>query len=191
MRKSGWAAAAGLISAAMLLTACGGSSSSTNGATGGSSSSSTGGSSTNGGGSTPTVNPVSTNSGSSGGSGSSPAPTASAKLTAPPPGTLYFTVQHSAKGWILAEAGKPVYTFSGDKSGQAGTYSGAAWPVVKGQNPQVSSADKIPGSFTVVGGQVLYNGMPLYTYGTKSTVLVHPSSQWKLVPMSSSYIVSS
>ncbi len=190
MRKSGWAAAAGLISAAMLLTACGGSSSSTNGATGGSSSSSsTGGSSTNGGGSTPTVNPVSTNSGSTG--GSSPAPTASSKLTAPPPGTLYFTVQHSAQGWILAEAGKPVYTFSGDKKGQAGTYSGAAWPVVKGQNPQVSSADKIPGTFTVVSGQVLYNGMPLYTYGTKSTVLVHPSSEWKLVPMSASYIVSS
>jgi len=112
-------------------------------------------------------------------------------MTAPPPGTLYFTVQRSAQGWILAEAGKPVYTFAGDKKGQAGTYSGAAWPVVKGQNPQVSSADSIPGSFTVVNGQVLYNGMPLYTYGTKSTVLVHPSSEWKLIPMSASYIKSS
>lgn len=99
-------------------------------------------------------------------------------------------MQRSSQGWILAEAGKPVYSFAGDKKGQAGTYSGMAWPAVKGQNPQVSSADNIPGSFTVVSGQVLYNGMPLYTYGTKSTVLVHPSSEWKLIPMSSSYIKS-
>jgi predicted lipoprotein with Yx(FWY)xxD motif len=169
MRKSGWAAAAGLISAAMLLTACGGSSSSSTGSTSGS---------------TPTVSAQSTSNSNGGGA----QPTASTGMSSPPPGTVYFTVQHSAKGWILAEGGKPVYTFTGDAKGKAGTYSGAAWPEVKAQNPQVSAADSIPGSLTVVSGQVLYNGMPLYTYGSKSTVLVHPSAEWKLVPMSGSYI---
>jgi predicted lipoprotein with Yx(FWY)xxD motif len=171
MRKSGWAAAAGLISAAMLLTACGGSSSSSSGATGGS---------------TPTTSTMGTPS-----SGGGAQPASSSGMSSPPPGTVYFIVQHSAHGWILAESGKPVYTCAADTKGKAGTCTGSAWPAVKAQNPQSSPADNIPGAFTVVGGQVLYNGMPLYTYGSKSTVLVHPSAEWKLVPMSASYIKTS
>lgn len=173
MRKSGWAAAAGLVSAALLLTACGGGSSSSNNASG----------------ATPTTSAESTSSGSSNGAN----PTASAGQSSPPPGTVYFTVQHSSKGWVLAESGKPVYTYAGDSAGKAATCTGgcaSVWPSVKAQNPQESPADNIPGKFTVIDGVAAYNGMPLYTHAGGVDLAVYPSSQWKLVPMKASYIVT-
>lgn len=169
MRKSGWAAAAGLVSAALLLTACGGGSSSSNNASGGS---------------TPTTSAAATNTAGAN-------PTASAGQSSPPPGTVYFFVQHSSKGWILAESGKPVYTYAGDTAGKAPTCTGSCasvWPPVKAQNPQPSSADKLPGSFTVIDGVAAYNGMPLYTHAGGPALQVYPSSMWHLVPMKQSYI---
>jgi predicted lipoprotein with Yx(FWY)xxD motif len=167
MRKSGWAAAAGLVSAALLLTACGGGSSS---------------SSSSSGGSTPTTGAVSTNTAN---------PSASAGESSPPPGTVYFFVQHSAKGWILAEGGKPVYTYSGDTAGKPATCTGscaAVWKPVAAQNPQPSAADNLPGKFTSIDGVAAYNGMPLYTHVGGKDLAVYPDSSWHLVPMKQSYI---
>jgi len=175
MRKSGWAAAAGLVSAALLLTACGGGSSSSNNAAGGS---------------TPTTGAVSTNTaGSNGGAN----PSASAGESSPPPGTVYFFVQRSAKGWILADSGKPVYTYSGDTAGKPATCTGscaAEWKPVTAQNPQPSPADTLPGKFTSIDGVAAYNGMPLYTHVGGKDLAVYPDSQWHLVPMKESYITA-
>ena len=181
MRKSGWAAAAGLVSAVLLLTACGGSSSNSN-ATGGSTS----------GGATPSTSAAGTNSPNSGGSGASPS--VSGSMSSPPPGTVYFTVQKSADGYILAEKSKPVYEYTGDTAGMAGKCTGAcatAWPPVMAQNPQVSAGFNIPGTFGEISGQATYNGHPLYTYAGAKDLSVHPGGQWKLVPMSKSYIKNS
>ena len=164
MRKSGWAATAGLVSAVLLLTACGGSSGS-NAASGSSSSSGT----------TPSTNAQATNTpnGSSGGA----SPKASGSMSSPPPGTVYFTVQKSSAGYILSEQGKPVYEYAGDTPGKAGTCTGAcatAWPPVMAQNPQVSPAFSIPGTLGEVNGQATYNGHPLYTYAAAKAFAGHP-----------------
>jgi predicted lipoprotein with Yx(FWY)xxD motif len=171
MRKSGWAAAAGLVSAALLLTACGGSS---NGASGTS---------------TPTTSAAATN------TASSPAanPSASGNQSSPPPGTVYFSVQRSSKGYILAEAGVPVYTYTGDTKGKAATCTGSCattWKPVEAQNPQKSPADHLPGTLSEINGQATYNGLPLYTYAPASNnIEVYPSSQWHLVSMSASDVI--
>jgi hypothetical protein len=177
MRKSGWAAAAGLVSAALLLTACGGGSSNTNNAGAGASSTSSAAAESTG--------------SASGGNNGGATPTASANMSSPPPGTVYFTVQHSAKGWIMAEAGKPVYTYAGDTKGKAGTFTGSGWAEVKAQNPQPSAADSLPGTLGQIDGQATYNGMPLYIKVGGADLAVYPSSQWKLVPMSKSDVKSS
>lgn len=174
MRKSGWAAAAGLVSAALLLTACGGGSSNSNAASGG--------------GSTSSAAAESTGSASGGGGAN---PTASADMSSPPPGTVYFTVQHSSKGWILAEAGKPVYTYSGDTKGKAGAFSGSGWEAVKAQNPQPSPADNLPGTLGQVNGQATYNGLPLYIHTGGKDLAVYPNSKFKLIAMSKSDIKTS
>jgi predicted lipoprotein with Yx(FWY)xxD motif len=167
MRKSGWAAAAGLVSAALLLTACGGS-----GSTGASGTSS--------------ATAVATSAGSGSSAGANP--TASSVQSSPPPGALYFIVQKTAKGWVLAEAsGKVVYTYAGDTAGKASTCTGAcasAWPAVKGV-PFVSVADKLPGKLGTIDGQITYNGLPLYTFaGELPIVASHASSQWHLIQLS-------
>jgi predicted lipoprotein with Yx(FWY)xxD motif len=110
-------------------------------------------------------------------------------MSSPPPGTVYFTVQKSSAGYILAEQGKPVYEYLKDTAGQAGTCTGAcatAWPPVMAQNPQVSAADNIPGTLGHVNGQATYNGHPLYTYAGGKVLAVHPGGEWKLVSMSKS-----
>lgn len=173
MRKSGWAAAAGLVSAALLLTACGGGSSNNNA----------------GSGSTSSAAAESTGSASGGGGGANP--TASDDMSSPPPGTVYFTVQHSSKGWILAEAGKPVYTYSGDSKGKGGSFSGSGWEAVKAQNPQPSAADNLPGTLGQVNGQATYNGLPLYIHVGGRDLAVYPNSKFKLIAMSKSDIKSS
>ncbi len=195
MRKSGWAAAAGLMSAALLLTACGGSSSST-GATGGNSpgggaTSASGGSTSPSGGSTPTTGLNSTNSPGSG--SKTPNPKSSSSLFSPPPGAVYFTVKRTVDGWVLAESGKVVYTYAGDTKGQASNCSGgcaAAWPAVKGTDPLTASGFTIPGTFGVSNGQVTYNGLPLYTKAGAMGLSVYPSAQWHLVKLSGSDVQS-
>ena len=144
MRKTGWAAAAGLGSLALLLTACGGSS--------GSSASSTG--------STPTT----TAQAAGQASGSA--------LGGIQPGDVVLIVQKSAIGYVLAAAnGQVVYTYDKDSKGSAPACTGScatAWPPLTGK-PLASAADHLPGTLGTVSDpngakQVTYNGKPLYTY---------------------------
>jgi predicted lipoprotein with Yx(FWY)xxD motif len=171
MRKSGWAAAAGLVSAALLLTACGGSSSS---------------STMTSGGSTPSAGAAST---------STPNPHASANVSSPPPGAVYFGVSRSAKGWVMAEGdGDIVYTYAGDSAGKAATCTGACaalWLPVKGTG-LVSPADHaFPSSFGTIDGQITYDGLPLYTYKGEVPYGNHEGGQWKSVSLPQSLIVTS
>ena len=114
MRKSGWAAAAGLGSLVLLLTACGGSS--------GSSSTSS---------STPTTTAQATAGQPSSGA-----------ISNPPPGSVVLVVQKSAVGYVLAAAdGQVVYTYAKDTKGGTPTCTGscaAIWPPLTG-NPVVSA----------------------------------------------------
>jgi predicted lipoprotein with Yx(FWY)xxD motif len=173
MRKSGWAAAAGLGSLVLLLTACGGSSSS---------------SSTTGTGSTATATSQATAAGQ---------PTSNINL--PSPGTTILIVQKSKLGYVLAEAnGQVVYTYSGDKKGSVSTCTGScatAWPAVTG-NPQASSADTLPGTLGTVATangakQITYNGLPLYTFKGAKPLSVAGNGvggMWHVIKMSKSDI---
>lgn len=171
MRKSGWAAAAGLGSLVLLLTACGGSSSS---------------SSTTGSGSTATATSQATAAGQ---------PTSNVGL--PSPGTTILIVQKSKLGYVLAEAnGQVVYTYSGDKKGGVPTCTGScasAWPAVTG-NPQASAADTLPGHLGTVSAadgakQITYNGLPLYTFkGAKPLSVAGNGGQWHVIKLSKSAI---
>src|ERR1700677_3027691 len=177
MRKSGWAAAAGLGSLVMLLAACGGSSSSSNAAGGAASSTtqataagssaaaqatsaSAAASKTAGGGSTPTPHHT-----------AGPQPSSGA-VVFPSVGTTIMVVQKSSVGYVLAEAnGQVVYTYSKDTKGGAPTCTGSCadiWPAVTGV-PKAGPADTFPDAFGVVKGaggveQITYNGYPLYLY---------------------------
>ncbi len=143
MRKSGWAAAAGLGSLVLLLTACGGSSGSSSGSS-----------------STPTTTAQAAGQ-----------PTSSS-LGLPAKGSIVLIVQKSALGYVLAAAnGQVVYTYAKDTKGGTPTCTGscaAIWPPLTG-NPVVSAADTGLGTLGTVSDpngakQVTYNGMPLYTY---------------------------
>jgi predicted lipoprotein with Yx(FWY)xxD motif len=117
----------------------------------------------------------------------------------PPRGTTVMIVQHSAIGWVLAEANNQVvYTYAKDKPYGSPTCTGscaATWPPVTGM-PKAGPADHFPGTFGVVKGaggveQITYNGMPLYTYrGAKpfTTPGNGVGGVWHVVPMSASYI---
>src|SRR3981189_1634700 len=143
MRKSGFAAAAGLGSLALLLTACGGSS--------GSSSSS---------------NPATT-------SAAKPAAQASsAALGGITPGSTVLHVQKSAVGWGLALSnGQVVYAYAKDPKGGAPACNGSCAEVgLRGRGkPLASPADTGLGTLGTVATsngakQITYNGSPLYTY---------------------------
>jgi predicted lipoprotein with Yx(FWY)xxD motif len=104
---------------------------------------------------------------------------------------VYFTVQHSSHGWVLAEQGKPVYIYAGDSKGKAATCTGGcatAWPAVMAQNPQPSNADNLPASLGQINGQATWQGYPLYTHAGGSDLAVYPSSMWKLISLPSSDI---
>jgi predicted lipoprotein with Yx(FWY)xxD motif len=169
MRKSGWAAAAGLGSLALLLTACGGSSASSAG----------------GSGSTPTATQTNQAAGQ---------PTSAVDL--PSKGTTVFIVEKSKLGYVLALAnGRVVYTYDGDK-GSTPSCTGscaAQWPPVTG-NPLASSVDKLPGMLSTVSTssgakQVTYNGKPLYTLkGARAFAVTGNGGQWHVVMMSKSDI---
>src|ERR1700722_18744407 len=170
MRKTGWAAAAGLGSLVLLLTACGGSS--------GSSSSSAG--------STPTTT-------------AQAAGQPSSALGLPQPGDIVLIVEKSAIGYVLAEAnGKVVYTYGKDTKGGSPTCAGSCatiWPAVTGK-PLASQADTLPGTLGTVSDangakQVTYNGMPLYTFkGAKPFITTGNGvgGQWHVIKLSASAI---
>jgi predicted lipoprotein with Yx(FWY)xxD motif len=174
MRKSGFAAAAGLGSLVLLLTACGGSSGS----------------------STSTSTPATTSTAQPGGQATSGA-------LNPPPGSTVLHVQKSALGYVLALAnGQVVYMYDKDtKGGSASACTGectSIWVPVTG-NPVVSPADTGFGALSTIAGangakQVTYNGMPLYTYkGAKplTTKGNGVGGMWHVIKMSESNIVTS
>jgi predicted lipoprotein with Yx(FWY)xxD motif len=172
MRKSGWAAAAGLGGTlVLLLTACGGSSSSSSAATGS--------------GTTSTATAQAAGE-----------PTSSA-LDLPQPGDIVLVVQKSAIGYVLAEAnGQVVYTYGKDTKGGSPTCTGSCattWPAVTGK-PLTSTADTLPGTLGTVADangakQVTYNGMPLYSFkGAKSFVTTGNGmdGEWHVIKLSKS-----
>ena len=173
MRKSGWAAAAGLGSVALLLTACGGSS---------------GSSSTSSSSSTPT-----TTAQANGGQPSS------AALNLPPKGSVVLVVQKSALGYVLAAAnGQVLYTYDKDTKGGTPTCTGscaAIWPPLTG-NPVAGSATTGLGTLGTVSDangakQVTYNGKPLYTYKGAKPLAVKGNGiggVWHVIMLSKSNI---
>ena len=209
MRKSGWAAATGLGALVLLLTACGGSSGPASAAGGGAAASGTataGSGSSGSGAPTASVSAASTATKSAGSGGSTPTASpstvrhsvgpqpSSGSVSFPAVGTTVMVIEHTNLGFVLAKAnGQVVYTYSKDTKGGAPTCTGscaAAWPPVTG-TPKAGPADHFPGSFTVIKGQIAYNGMPLYTFkGAKpyTTAGNGIGGVWHVVPMSASYI---
>jgi predicted lipoprotein with Yx(FWY)xxD motif len=173
MRKTGWAAAAGLGSLALLLTACGGSS----------------GSSASSPGSTPTTTAQAAGQASS------------SALGGIQPGDVVLIVQKSAIGYVLAAAnGQVVYTYDKDSKGSAPTCTGSCattWPPLTGK-PLASEADTLPGTLGTVSDsngakQVTYNGLPLYTFkGAKpfTTAGNGVGGAWHVIKLSASDIGS-
>ena len=172
MRKSGWAAAAGLGSLVLLLTACGGSSgsSSTTGST-----------------------PAATATAPTGGQ-----PT-SVLGNLPKKGSVVLTAQNSNLGFVLAETnGQVVYEYSKDTKGSMPTCTGSCaqiWVPVTG-NPVASQASTGLGQLGTVtdangAKQVTYNGMPLYSYkGAKSlsTIGQGMGGEWHVIKLSKSNV---
>ena len=172
MRKSGFAAAAGLGSLALLLTACGGSS--------GSSSSS---------------NPATTSTAKPG------AAPSSAALGNIAPGSTVLHVQKSAVGWVLALSnGQVVYAYDKDPKGGTPACTGSCakiWLPVTGGHPVASPADKglgTLGTVTTANGakQITYNGSPLYTFKGAKALVTNGNGVggvWHVIKMSESNIV--
>jgi predicted lipoprotein with Yx(FWY)xxD motif len=114
-------------------------------------------------------------------------------------GTTVMIVQHSAIGFVLAEAnGQVVYTYAKDTKGGLPTCTGscaATWPPATG-TPQAGPADHFPGTFGVIKGaggveQITYNGYPLYTLkGAKplTTAGNGVGGVWHVIPLSASDI---
>jgi predicted lipoprotein with Yx(FWY)xxD motif len=171
MRKSGFAAAAGLGSLALLLTACGGSS--------GSPSSST---------TTSTAQP--------GGQA-----TSAALSNVPPPGSTVLHVQKSGIGWVLAVSnGQVVYAYAKDPKGGTPACTGSCaqiWVPVTGGHPVASPADKGMGTLGTVttsngAKQITYNGSPLYTFKGAKALTTNGNGVggvWHVIKMSESNIV--
>jgi predicted lipoprotein with Yx(FWY)xxD motif len=208
MRKSGilgWAATTGLGSLVLLLAACGGSSSSS---AAGSASSTAPASNGSSGPATSSVSAAATATKSGGGSSPTGSATphhsvgaqpSSGDQSIPAAGTTVMIVQHSAVGFVLAEAnGQVVYTYARDTKGGLPTCTGscaAAWPPATG-TPQAGPADHFPGTFGVVKGaggvgQITYNGYPLYTLKGARPLSVTGNGiggVWHVVPLSASDI---
>src|SRR5947209_944613 len=215
MRKSGFAAAAGIGSLALLLAACGGSSGSSSvaGAASGQPAVSSGSAL----GATSSVSAASTSSQSAGSTATAKAKAkAKAKATPhksvgpqpsgpsdersiPPVGTTVMIVQKSAIGFVLAEANHDVvYTYAKDKKGGTPTCTGTCaktWVPATG-TPQAGPGDHFPGQFALVknpsasgGEQITYDGMPLYTLAGAKPLLTTGNNQggvWHVVKLSAS-----
>ena len=209
MRKSGFAAAAGIGSLALLLAACGGSSSSSSvaGAASGQPAVSSGSAPA----ATSSVSAASTSSQSAGSTAKAKAKATPHKSVGPQPsgpsdersippiGTTVMIVQKSAIGFVLAEANHDVvYIYDKDKKGGAPTCTGTCaktWLPATG-TPQAGPGDHFPGQFALVknasasgGEQITYNGMPLYTLAGAKPLLTTGNNQggvWHVVKLSAS-----
>jgi predicted lipoprotein with Yx(FWY)xxD motif len=168
MRKTGWAAAAGLGSL-VLLTACGGSS----------------GSSASGSGSTPTTTAQAQASGS-------------ALAGIAPGDIVLTVQKSNLGYVLAEANGQVVYTYGKDTKGGSPMCTGscaATWPAVTGK-PVASTADKLPGTLGTVSDatgtkQVTYDGLPLYTYkGAKALVTTGNGvdGMWHVIMLSASDI---
>src|ERR1039457_2685143 len=125
MRKTGWAAAAGLGSLVLLLAACGGSSSSSSGST-----------------------PTSTTTAQAAGQ-----PSSVAGGSLPQPGSIVLIVQKSAVGYVLVEAsGQVAYTYVKDpkRARPVSTQPAPATGAPPTGKPVASSADTMPGTLGTV-----------------------------------------
>jgi predicted lipoprotein with Yx(FWY)xxD motif len=170
MRKTGWAAAAGLGSLALLLTACGGSSASSTG-------------------STPTTTAQAAGQASS-----------SALGGIQPGDVVLIVQKSALGYVLAAADGQVVYTYGKDSKGSAPTCTGSCattWPPLTGK-PLASQADKLPGTLGTVSDangakQVTYNGLPLYTFkGAKAFVTTGNGvdGEWHVIKLSASDIVT-
>jgi predicted lipoprotein with Yx(FWY)xxD motif len=166
MRKSGWAAAAGLGSLALLLAACGGSSGST------------------GAGSTAT--PTATTA----------AGKATGVALNPPGTTVLIVQKSNLGYVLAEASGLVVYTYGKDKKGGVPTCTGACaslWPPVTG-NPKAGPADTLPGTLGTVtmadgGKQITYDGYPLYTYKGATALSTSGNGvdgEWHVIKLSAS-----
>jgi predicted lipoprotein with Yx(FWY)xxD motif len=172
MRKSGFAAAAGLGSLVLLLTACGGSS--------GSSGSSA---------ATSTAQPA-------GGA------TSGALNAPPPGSTVLHVQKSALGYVLALANGQVVYMYDKDtRGGSTSACTGSCssvWVPVTGSKPVASPADTGLGALGTIGAangakQVTYNGMPLYTYkGAKplSTSGNGVAGMWHVIKLSGDNIVS-
>jgi len=166
MRKSGFAAAAGLGSLVLLLTACGGSSGS---------------------------NPATTSTARPGGQATS---AALSNVPPPGSLVLHVQKSDVGWVLALANGQVVYMYDKDSKGGSPACTGSCAsiWPPVTGGNPVASPADKGLGTFSGAGGvkQVTYNGMPLYTFkGAKmlTTTGNGVGGVWHVVKMSESNIV--
>jgi predicted lipoprotein with Yx(FWY)xxD motif len=168
MRKSGFAAAAGLGSLVLLLTACGGSSGSSN--------------------------PATTSTAQAGGQATS----AALSNVPPPGSLVLHVQKSDLGFVLALANGQVVYMYEKDSKGGTPACTGSCasiWLPVTGGNPVASPADKGLGTFGTVSGaggvkQVTYNGMPLYTFkGAKALVTTGNGGKWHVVKLSESNIV--
>jgi len=202
MRKSGFAAAAGIGSLVLLLAACGGGAS--NSAAGSSSSAPLASSGSSGAAvpSSATAVATATKSGSKAKAKphKSVAPLPSGgDQSIPAVGTTVMIVQKTAIGYVLAEANRQVvYTYSKDKKGGKPTCTGACaatWLPATG-TPEAGPADVFPAQFGLVTRangtkQITYNGLPLYLLKGAAGLATTGNGQggvWHVVKLSASNI---
>ena len=168
MRKSGFAAAAGLGSLVLLLTACGGSS-----------------------GSSSTSAPATTSTGQ-------PAGQPSTGVIPAKGSTVLIVQKSALGYVLALANGHVVYTYAKDTKGGASACTGpcaSVWPPVTGI-PVASSASTGLGTLGTVtdangAKQVTYNGLPLYTFKGDSALATKGNGaggMWHVIKMSKSNI---
>jgi predicted lipoprotein with Yx(FWY)xxD motif len=166
MRKTGWAAAAGLGSLVLLLTACGGSSSSSSAST------------------------PSTTAQAAG------QPSTPALDLPQPGSTVLIVQGSAVGYVLAEANGQVVYTYSKDTKGGTPTCTGSCasiWLPATGK-PVASAADTIPGTLGTVSDandakQITYDGLPLYTFkGAKplATKANGTAGEWHVIKLSKS-----
>jgi predicted lipoprotein with Yx(FWY)xxD motif len=170
MRKSGFAAAAGLGSLALLLTACGGSSGSSN--------------------------PTATSTAQPGGQATS----AALSNVPPPGSTVLHVQKSAIGWVLAMANGQVVYAYDKDPKGGTPACTGSCakiWVPVTGGHPVASPADKglgTLGTVTTANGakQITYNGSPIYTFKGAKALVTNGNGVggvWHVIKMSESNIV--
>jgi len=170
MRKSGFAAAAGLGSLALLLTACGGSSGSSS--------------------------PTATSTAKPGGQATS----AALSNVPPPGSIVLHVQKSAIGWVLAMANGQVVYAYDKDSKGGTPACTGSCaqiWLPVTGGHPVASPADKglgTLGTVTTANGakQITYNGSPLYTFKGAKALVTNGNGVggvWHVIKMSESNIV--